>query len=151
MALSRNQLLAAVHHDPPVHDALTRLLAHCAWAEIVYHGTKRAFQEFDHAHTRASDPGLVGAAFYFAPTPKQASQFAESDSYGGTPHDAAPQVIPALVCLTRPAVVRDGIVPDGRSLSAIHPQGITIESGTAWQTELRTGGYDGVLFVLPRR
>ena len=108
-----------------------------------YHGTKGDFGAFDMSRAGASDPGLVGEAAYFSPGPELASHYAESARYGA---GDAPGVLPAKLRLQNPLVINDGLLPDGRSLSALHPAGITRESAGAIREELRGMGHDGVEF-----
>lgn len=110
---------------------------------VVYHGTKSDVESFDLSRAGASDPGLVGKAIYFTPSPEQASSFAESGLYG---RGDAPNVIPAFVSLQNPAVIMDGVLPDGRRLSEAHPGGLTPKSGSALQKSLKRAGYDGAIF-----
>jgi hypothetical protein len=112
---------------------------------VVYHATKSNVQRFDLSHAGASDPGLVGKAFYFTPSARQASNIAESGFYG---KGEAPNIIPAYIALKNPLEIVDGALPDGRSLSDIHPQGITSKSAAAFQKEIMDAGHDGVLFRL---
>jgi hypothetical protein len=113
--------------------------------EDLYHGTKASFSAFDLKYAGQTDPGLVGPAVYLTPSQDQAQAFANSPHYGkGT----APRVIKASVSLKNPAVVQDGTLPDGRTLTQAHPQGITRASGRALQRHLLRKGHDGVVFKL---
>ena len=110
----------------------------------VYHGTKSDIEAFDLKRAGASDPGLIGKAFYFTPTPEQAGDFASNPLYG---KGGQPNVVPAYLSVQRPLVIRDGHLPDGRSLSDLHPQGITKQSSAAIRREIRRK-YDGVVFLM---
>lgn len=112
---------------------------------VVYHGTKGDVSSFDIKKAGASDPGLVGRAFYFTPSGEQASSFAESGMYG---RGDAPNVMPVYLSLKNPAIIRDGVLPDGRSLRDVHPQGITKSSAASIRRELERQGYDGAVFYL---
>jgi hypothetical protein len=108
-----------------------------------YHGTKSIFTKFDLKRAGKSDPGLVGRAIYLSPSGEQASEFATSPHYG---KGDAPNVMPVHVHLKNPAIVTDGKFADGRSLTDVHPQGITKHSGAAIRKELIGKGHDGVIF-----
>lgn len=112
---------------------------------VVYHGTKGDVSTFDIKKAGASDPGLVGRAFYFTPSGEQASSFAESGMYG---RGDAPNVMPVYLSLKNPAIIRDGVLPDGRSLRDVHPQGITKSSAAAIRKDLARRSYDGAIFYL---
>lgn len=108
-----------------------------------YHGTKSEVQSFDLRRSGKSDPGLFGGAVYLTPSPEQASSFATSPHYG---KGNAPNVMPLRVTLSNPLVVKDGVLPDGRRLSELHPNGITEESATAAKKWAIERGHDGVVF-----
>lgn len=112
---------------------------------VVYHGTKSDVQAFDIKRAGASDPGLLGKAFYFTPSGAQASSFAERSMYGS---GGAPNVMPVYLSVRNPVVFRDGVLPDGRGLSDIHPQGLTKASASAIQKELKKAGHDGAIFYM---
>lgn len=112
----------------------------------VYHATKSDVQSFDLGRAGASDPGLVGKAFYFTPSARQASDIAESPLYG---KGGTPNIMPVNIALKNPLEIVDGALPDGRRLSTdIHPQGLTPKSAAAFQKEIKRAGYDGVVFRL---
>lgn len=108
-----------------------------------FHGTKSEVKNFDLRHAGASDHGLVGRAVYLTPSAEQASHFAMSQHYG---RGTSPNVMPVKVSLSNPLIVKDGVLPDGRSLSALHPQGITKESAESARKWMVDQGYDGVVF-----
>ena len=110
---------------------------------VVYHGTKSDFTTFNRGKAGASDPGLVGKAFYFTPSGEQAGSFAENNFYG---KGKSANVIPAFVRLENPLVITDGKLPDGRTLTQIHPNGITSQTGGKLQREITLAGHDGVIF-----
>lgn len=110
---------------------------------VVYHGTKSQFDRFDLKKAGASDPGLLGEAIYFTPSEDQARTFAESPHYG---KGDMPNVLTAYVSLQNPAIIEDGVLPDGRRLTDAHPNGISRQSGEALNKELKKAGYDGALF-----
>ena len=110
-----------------------------------YHGTKSAVEKFDLKKAGTSDPGLVGRAVYLTPEAAQASDFAVNPRYG---RGDAPNVMPMMGRLEKPYYIDDGVLPDGRRLSELHPNGITKESARAIERELKKGGYDGVVFRL---
>lgn len=112
----------------------------------VYHGTKSEVTAFNIRLAGKSDPGLVGKAFYFTPSPEQAGVFAESPFYGL--QGGAPNVVPVYLSVENPIIIADGVLPDGRPLNALHPNGITPDSGEAFQGELRKAGHDGAIFML---
>jgi 8-oxo-dGTP pyrophosphatase MutT (NUDIX family) len=115
------------------------------WSGVVYHGTKSEFETFDLDKAGATDPGLVGKAVYFSPSPEQAESFAKSPHYG---EGDQPRTLAARVTLDDPYYIDDGVLPDGRTLTEAHPNGITKESGRQLQDEIRTAGHDGVVFRL---
>jgi hypothetical protein len=112
---------------------------------VVYHGTKADFQIFDIKKAGASDPGLVGKAFYFTDSAEQAKGFSESNHYG---KGSNPTVMPVYLSIENPYYIHDGILPDGRMLTDVHPNGISDTSGKALQKEIKRSGYDGVIFTL---
>ena len=111
---------------------------------VCYHGTKAAVTAFSRKLVGASDPGLVGKAFYFTPSREQAGEFASNPRYG---KGDRPNVIPVYLSVQKPLVVHDGVLSDGRSLSDLHPQGITRQSAAAVSREVRSR-HDGVLFYI---
>jgi hypothetical protein len=113
----------------------------------LYHGTKGDFPAFDLKNAGASDPGLVGKAVYFTPTKEQADQFAKEAFYGSR-KGGTPRTIEADVELSNPLIIQDGKLPDGRTLSQLHPNGISKESALAINNELINNGHDGVIFKL---
>jgi hypothetical protein len=110
----------------------------------LYHGRKGKFEKWDIKRTGRTDPGLMGKGFYFTPSKEQAKIFAKSPHYGGI---GEPTVLEANVKLNNPLIVRDGVLPDGRSLTDIHPSGITKESSAKIKKEIAAKGHDGVIFV----
>jgi hypothetical protein len=109
-----------------------------------YHGTKSPnFESFDLKKAGKSDPGLVGKAVYFTPEAEQAGSFAASQHYG---KGDAPAVIPAYLRMQNPAYITDGVLPDGRRLTDVHPSGITKQSAGAINRALKAAGHDGVIF-----
>ncbi len=112
-----------------------------------YHGTKSVFNPSDFTLNKAgvSDPGLVGKAVYLSPSGEQASEFAMSPHYG---KGDAPNVMPLNFDMKNPLIIKDGVLPDGRRLTDIHPNGITKDSATAIKKEIVAKGHDGVIFEL---
>lgn len=113
----------------------------------LYHGTKSSFENFDIAKAGQTDAGLVGKALYFTPTKEQALSFANNPFYG-TKTGGEARIVEASVSLKRPLIIQDGHFPDGRSLTDIHKNGITKQSANAIEREIKSGGYDGVVFKL---
>lgn len=113
--------------------------------ENLYHGTKSKFGAFDLKRAGKSDPGLVGKAIYFTPSKEQAHSFANSPHYG---KGDTPRVVKASVHLEKPLEINDGKLPDGRSLTDIHPQGLTKHTANKFNKELKKKGHDGVVFKL---
>lgn len=111
----------------------------------MYHGTKAPVDAFDLRKAGKSDPGLVGRAVYGTPSGEQAGMFATSPHYG---RGDAPNVMPLLHRMRNPAIVQDGVLPDGRTLTQAHPSGITKESGAAIKKALQGAGYDGAVFKI---
>lgn len=109
----------------------------------VFHGTKSEFNDFDITRAGSSDPGVVGKGLYFAPSEAQATNFAESPHYGG---QGTPRVVAADVTLKNPYIIQDGILPDGRHLSDVHPQGIREDSAAKIKAQIQRKGFDGVIF-----
>ena len=140
LALSETSIAAfwSWFGDCPIVDELGR-------PRVMYHGTKDDFDGFDLKKAGRSDPGLVGRALYFTPSPEQASSIAESAFYG---RGEAPNVIPVYVSLQNPVTINDGRFPDGASLHDAHPSGISSESAARLQKKLRQAGYDGAIFVI---
>jgi hypothetical protein len=56
------------------------------------------------------------------------------------------RIVRAEIQLKNPAYIDDGKLPDGRTLSEAHPNGITRESGNALRRSLVKAGYDGAVF-----
>lgn len=112
-------------------------------SKVWYHGSKAAVDAFDLRKAGKSDPGLVGRGVYFAPDAEQAGMFALSPHYG---RGGAPNVMPVYLRMRNPAVVVDGVLPDGRRLTEAHPRGITKDSATALKRDLQRAGYDSVVF-----
>jgi hypothetical protein len=114
-------------------------------SDTVFHGTKAEFDRFKLIDdvTMQSDPGLVGSGVYFTPSKEQAEEFAKNPLYG---HGDMPRVISARVGLKNPAIIQDGVLPDGRTLTEAHPRGITKESGKNVHEALKDAGYDGAIF-----
>jgi hypothetical protein len=112
----------------------------------VFHGTKGEFGGFDLKQAGKSDPGLLGSALYFTPNEAQARSFAESPHYGSG--GGAPRVVAADVELKNPLVIEDGRLPDGRTLSDLHPNGITPDSAAKINAELKSAGHDGAVFKI---
>lgn len=110
---------------------------------VWYHGTKQPVEAFNLRKAGVSDPGLVGKAVYVTPSGEQAGQFATSQHYG---RGDQPNVMPLYLRMRNPAIVVDGVLPDGRSLTDAHPRGIQKDSATALNRELKTAGHDGVIF-----
>jgi hypothetical protein len=109
-----------------------------------YHGSKADVTGgFDLRRAGKSDPGLVGKAVYLSPEKEQASSFATSPHYG---FGDAPNVSQVQHGMKNPAIIEDGILPDGRRLSEVHPNGITKESAAALNKLLKSQGYDGAVF-----
>ena len=111
----------------------------------MYHGTKVPVEAFDLRRAGVSDPGLVGRAVYGTPEREQAGMFAMSPHYG---RGDAPNVMPLYHGMRNPAIIQDGVLPDGRTLTEAHPRGITRESAAALNRELKAAGYDGAIFKL---
>lgn len=110
----------------------------------LFHGTKSEFDGFDLSKHGTSDPGVVGEGVYFTPNEAQARNFAESPHYGEK--GGTPRVIAAKVGLKNPAVIVEGVLPDGRTLTDVHPGGLTKESAAKINRELKANGHDGVVF-----
>jgi hypothetical protein len=111
----------------------------------MYHGTKSPVDQFDLRKAGKTDPGLVGRAVYGAPDGEQAGAFAMSPHYG---RGDAPAVMPLYHGMRNPVIIQDGRLPDGRSLTDLHPRGITKDSAAAINKELKAAGYDGAIFKL---
>lgn len=112
---------------------------------VVYHGTKSDVATFDAKKAGATDPGLVGKGFYFTPGAEQAGDFATARHYG---KGEAPNVMPVYLSLQNPAVIEDGVLPDGSSMMSRHPQGITKQSAADIKKALLRDGYDGAIFKM---
>jgi hypothetical protein len=108
-----------------------------------YHGSKDDVPAFDLRKAGKSDPGLVGRAAYLTPSPGQASDFAMNPLYG---KGDSPNVMPLHTRMKNPAFVIDGVLPDGRTLTDAHPNGITKESAKALHDQFIKQGHDGVIF-----
>lgn len=114
-------------------------------SRVWYHGSKQRVDAFDLKKAGKTDPGLVGKAVYFADDGGQAGVFALSSHYGS---GDAPNVTPVYLKLTNPALINDGVLPDGRSLTDAHPNGITKQSANKLKKDLLAAGYDGAIFKL---
>lgn len=110
---------------------------------VSFHGTKSDVGAFDLGRAGLSDPGLLGPAIYFTPHQDQASRFAQGEMYG---KGDAPNVVPAYLSAANPVRIRDGVLPDGRALSDLHPKGISVRTASAARKNLMGLGYDGAIF-----
>lgn len=113
--------------------------------EILYHGTKSEFDVLDPKKTGVSDTGLLGEAVYFTPTKEQAEFFAKDPKSGV---GNKPRVIEAYADLKNPIIINDGVLSDGRRLTDLHPRGITKQTSSAINKELKKAGYDGAIFKI---
>lgn len=119
----------------------------------VFHGTSRDVEAFDPAEAGIAssfDPGLIGRAFYFTGDAEQAGQFALGAQFrdvqeGRAVTEEGANVLPVFLSLQNPFIIEDGVLPDGRTLTDIHPRGISADSGAALQEEIKAAGHDGVI------
>lgn len=112
---------------------------------VVYHGTKSEFSIFDLKKAGKSDAGVVGKAFYFTPYKNQAENFAESPHYGS---GKQPNTLPVYLSLKNPAIIQDGIMPNGQNLMDAHKGALNAKSAAAIKKTLLKEGYDGALFKM---
>ncbi|WP_284118434.1 GNAT family N-acetyltransferase [Acinetobacter seifertii] len=112
---------------------------------VVYHGTKSEFSIFDLKKAGKSDAGVIGKAFYFTPYKNQAENFAESPHYGS---GKQPTTLPVYLSLENPAIIQDGIMPNGQNLMDVHNGALNTKSATAIKKALLKEGYDGALFKM---
>ncbi|MFP0402600.1 hypothetical protein [Acinetobacter baumannii] len=112
---------------------------------VVFHGTKSEFSIFDLKKAGKSDAGVVGKAFYFTPYKNQAENFAESPHYGS---GKQPNTLPVYLSLKNPAIIQDGIMPNGQNLMDAHKGALNAKSAAAIKKTLLKEGYDGALFKM---
>lgn len=114
---------------------------------ICYHGTKTDIAAFSQQLAGSSDPGLLGKAFYFTPSRAAASEFATNRFYG-TKKGEHPNVVPVYLSIQNPLRIHDGRLPDGRTLTDLHPNGISTRTAGLIQRQIKRLGHDGALFYL---
>jgi hypothetical protein len=112
---------------------------------VVYHGTKSEFNIFDLSKAGISDSGLLGKAFYFTPSKRQADSFSKSEQYG---YKGNSKTLECFLNLREPAIIQDSIFPDGKSLRDVHPNGITTKTSNSINKKLKSKKYDGSIFKL---
>jgi hypothetical protein len=111
---------------------------------VVYHGTKGDFSIFDLRKSGATDSGLLGKGVYLTFSPSQASFFATDSNYGNT---GSPNVMPVFASIKNPLIIENGKLPDGRRLTDLHPNGLTVSSSRKINQELKSLGHDGAIFI----
>lgn len=114
---------------------------------VMYHGTKSDFNTFDLGKHGSGDEGLAGKGFYFTYNPEEASSYAMRDIYG---KGEAPNVIPSYISLKNPLVIKNGVLPNGKTIKDYHGGTIiTSKGGEAIKKYAESNGHDGVVFVKP--
>jgi hypothetical protein len=108
-----------------------------------YHGTKDDVSAFDLSMAGKTDPGLVGRAVYASPSGEQASVFAQSPHYGSI--EGNQNVMPLILNLRNSLIANDGSLL-GKSLSELHPNGITKQSSRSVKKQVEKSGADSVTF-----
>jgi len=104
---------------------------------VVYHGTKDDIEIFDHNKGIKNDPGWLGKAFYFTSRKSLAESYSRLKS-----GDGAEKVMEVFLNLRNPHQADLSEKKQGQ-------QGNSSEYAQQRTEDLRTQGYDGVLFFTP--